>query len=303
MKQVIIFGAGHQGVTLLRAANQQPAPPRIHCFVDNNDALQGQLVEGLPVHPPSYLAGLEQEGLTVLVTVGRHYPLVRRQLESYGLEEDRHFHDASPRPMLLSEMDDRFARVLKTIQRHTVVSQDRLQVLYQFARQSLPLAGEMAEVGVYRGGTALLLAELAGPAGKQLHLFDTFSGLPPGDPAIDLHQPGDFADTGIDQVQQLLQPYARIHLHAGLFPASVPATLEAATFCFVHVDVDIHRSALDCCEFFHPRLTPGGIMVFDDYGFSSCPGIRKAVDAFCHERGQAPIYLPTGQALYIKPQG
>jgi O-methyltransferase len=44
-------------------------------------------------------------------------------------------------------------------------------------------------------------------------------------------------------------------------------------------------------------------MVFDDYGFSSCPGIRKAVDAFCHERGQAPIYLPTGQALYIKPQG
>jgi O-methyltransferase len=301
MKQTIIFGAGHQGVTLLRALKSQPRPPHIHCFMDNSPKLQGQVVEGLPVRTPSYLDGLEKNALSVLVTVGRHYHRVRRQLEGYGLEEERHFHNASPRPTPLADMDDRFARLLRTIQRHSVVSQDRLQILHQFARQSLPLAGEMAEVGVYRGGTALLLAELAGDAGKQIHLFDTFSGLPPVDPTIDVHRPGDFSDTGIEQVQKLLRPYSRVYLHAGYFPASVPATLDAATFCFVHIDVDIHRSALDCCEFFHPRLTPGGIMVFDDYGFSSCPGIRKAVDTFFLKRSETPIYLPTGQAVYIKP--
>ena len=56
---------------------------------------------------------------------------------------------------------------------------------------------------------------------------------------------------------------------------------------------------LDSCDFFYPRLTPGGMMLFDDYGFASCPGVRKAVDEFFADKMQKPIYLPTGQALVI----
>jgi O-methyltransferase len=41
------------------------------------------------------------------------------------------------------------------------------------------------------------------------------------------------------------------------------------------------------------------MMLFDDYGFTSCPGVRKAVDEFFADKLHKPVYLPTGQALVI----
>ena len=72
-----------------------------------------------------------------------------------------------------------------------------------------------------------------------------------------------------------------------------------ASYCFVHVDADIYRSVCDCCAFFYPRLVQGGMMLFDDYGFATCPGVRKAVDEFFADKSHKPLYLPTGQALVI----
>ena len=43
-----------------------------------------------------------------------------------------------------------------------------------------------------------------------------------------------------------------------------------------YVDVDIYASVLSCCEFFFPRLNPGGVMVFDDYGLITCAGAWDA---------------------------
>ena len=73
--------------------------------------------------------------------------------------------------------------------------------------------------------------------------------------------------------------------------------IENKTFCFVHIDADIYSSVLECCDFFYTRLVNGGIMVFDDYGFLSCPGAKKAVDQFFQDKIESPIYLETGQAI------
>ena len=47
-------------------------------------------------------------------------------------------------------------------------------------------------------------------------------------------------------------------------------------------------------------MIPGGMIVFDDYGFPSCPGARRAVDEAFANRPEVPICLPTGQALVVK---
>jgi O-methyltransferase len=184
----------------------------------------------------------------------------------------------------------------------TLVSDDRCWVLASLLQQVLPLGGEVWECGVYRGGTARLLAETMAEAmlaPPPLRLFDTFAGMPAVDAVADRHMAGDFADTSESGVAAFVGHAAFVTTHAGRIPETL-AGHEHARLAFVHVDVDIKHSVHDCCAFAWPRLVPGGVMVFDDYGFASCPGAREAVDAFFADAKAVPLVLPTGQAIVWK---
>ena len=92
-----------------------------------------------------------------------------------------------------------FREYLDDMSPFTLVSPDRCHVLYSLGMQSLQtLDGQFFECGVYRGGTAMLLARLVNRRRRfpevRLHLFDTFEGMPETDRGIDLHRKGDFAD-------------------------------------------------------------------------------------------------------------
>lgn len=194
-----------------------------------------------------------------------------------------------------------FGPLLARMQGRTLVSAERAWILYSLARQALRLSGWFYETGVFRGGTATLFAELLRreAAGRELHLFDTFGGMPDTDPTRDLHRAGDFAATDLDLVRGHVGGDAFIHYHPGFVPATF-AGREADRIAFAHVDLDIYRSILDACEFIYPRLVPGGYLVFDDYGFMSCPGARQAVDEYFATRPEVPLVLPTGQAVVVR---
>jgi O-methyltransferase len=199
-----------------------------------------------------------------------------------------------PNPIRPWQSDPDFLRRVSEIESHTLVDRRRLYMLAQLARQAAPVPGHVAEVGVYRGGSAKLLAGLAAEARKQVLLFDTFSGMPDADSASDLHRRGDFADTSLESVRAFLSDNPNVAFHPGLFPDSA-APLARETFSLVHVDVDIYPSVKACCEFFYPRLARGGVLVFDDYGFLPCPGAKRAVDEFFASTADRPVYLPSGQ--------
>ena len=67
----------------------------------------------------------------------------------------------------------------------------------------------------------------------------------------------------------------------------------------VHVDVDLYEPTLASLAFFYPRMNPGGVMVCDDYGFTTCPGATKAVDEFLHDKPEKMIALPNGGGFFI----
>ena len=51
-----------------------------------------------------------------------------------------------------------FQKIYRSIQKDTGVKPDRCYMLYRFAQHCLHLDGEFAECGVFRGGTAVLVA-------------------------------------------------------------------------------------------------------------------------------------------------
>lgn len=191
-----------------------------------------------------------------------------------------------------------FGRLYRDIAPHTLVSADRCYVLYCLMRQANHIPGDFWECGVYKGGTAALAANIM-EVPKHLHLFDTFAGMPETDPSRDLHTRGDFADTSRDEVASVVGHPERCDFHVGYIPDTF-ASLESASIAFAHIDVDIYRSVIDCAAFIWPRLSSGGFMVFDDYGFPSCPGARSAVDEFFSRSTAVPLCLPTGQAIIFK---
>ena len=164
----------------------------------------------------------------------------------------------------------------------------------------------MAECGVYAGGTAHVLAATMqayrGEQASKFHLFDTFNGMPDTSVAQrHYHSPGAFGDTSLEQVQGRLHDYPFIQFHRGVIPRSFEDVAEVPLYSFVHIDVDIYPTTLECCKYFWPRLSPGGVMVFDDYGFRPYQyAERAAVDEFFGRVPEKPIYLPTGQAVVTK---
>jgi O-methyltransferase len=150
----------------------------------------------------------------------------------------------------------------------SLINDEVLVELAEDARAAPP--GDIVEVGVYQGGSAARLAEVACEQGRRLFLFDTFTGMPfAGE--HDHHPVGDFADTSAEAVREAI-PWAEVV--EGVFPGTLHEGV--GPIAFAHIDCDQYESVRACCEALGPLMVSGGIMAFDDY--DALAGARMAVD-------------------------
>jgi O-methyltransferase len=182
----------------------------------------------------------------------------------------------------------------------TLGTPERGYMLISLARYAKHLPGDFAECGVYRGGSALWLCRVLHEAGKTLYLFDSFEGLPKSHPTHDrFFREGQMA-APLASVKERLSDFRHItEFRAGWLPDTFLG-LENKQYAFAHIDVDLYQPTLDCCAYFYPRLTPGGILLFDEYGWPSAHGEKAAVDEYFADKPERPIALITGQALVLK---
>ena len=195
--------------------------------------------------------------------------------------------------------DAEFEAALASCRPYSMLGPDRLFMLWQVAREARALPGEVAQVGVYRGGSAALIARALAGSGKELHLFDTFTGMPEVDARVDLHKKDDFNDTSLARVQGLFAGDAHTSFHPGVFPDTA-GPIKGMRFAFVYLDVDIYSSTRDALAFFYPRLVPGGFLMSDDYRGKRTPGVKKAFDEFLADKREHPLLTAIGQCLLIK---
>lgn len=181
----------------------------------------------------------------------------------------------------------------------SLLGPEKVYPFYCLARHCLNLPGDFWELGVYKGGTASILTSICGD--KELHLFDTFDGIPFADPIRDSHRQGDFKAEESHTKQNVLRhalhnlPY----FHAGLLPDTF-AGMEHSRIAFCHVDLDTYQSYKDCLPFVYNHMVAGGIILMDDYGAKSCPGAKLAADEFFGDKPEPIIGFMTGQAFIIK---
>jgi hypothetical protein len=154
------------------------------------------------------------------------------------------------------------------------------------------VAGDFAELGVYRGNSAAVLAHYARKSDRNVFLFDTFEGFDPKDlRGVDQNHAMEFDDTSLASVREFVGE-ENVRYIAGYFPASVPSDLDRAQFSVVHLDCDLYEPIKAGMEFFFPRLSPGGLMIVHDYSGIHWAGVKKAVDEFLAARPERPILLP-----------
>lgn len=144
--------------------------------------------------------------------------------------------------------------------------------MLSLASQTPP--GDFAEVGVWRGGSAQRLYELAQARKCELYLFDTFTGIP-WKSKYDIHNVGDFGNV---DVAPLKIEMPRAQFYVGTFPNTLLGVKEQMRLAFVHEDTDQYESTKAVIHQFYPLLVLGGIMLFDDYTTGDCPGSKYAID-------------------------
>ena len=138
----------------------------------------------------------------------------------------------------------------------TLISKEVLLAMCRLAADSP--RGCFVEVGVYKGGSAQLLATIAKIQNRAVYLYDTFEGMP-YQSEYDKHPVGDFSDTSEEAVRKAI-PDATIV--KGVFPDSA---VEMPPIAFAHIDCDQYKAVRDSILYLVPKMTDGGFIWFDDY--------------------------------------
>lgn len=194
------------------------------------------------------------------------------------------------------------AGMYQLVQKKTLLRPEALYHLENSLHQALNFEGAVYELGVYKGGSARLIRDAIQTAEgrRMLRLFDTFEGMKvTNDEQGDRHRAGDFSETSLTEVKAFVGEADWIDYRQGWVPETFVG-LNDDKIAFAHIDVDLYAPIADTIRFIYPRLVKGGMMVFDDYGFPSTPGARKAIDEFFFNRPESLFVLQTGQAFVVK---
>jgi len=164
---------------------------------------------------------------------------------------------------------------------YTAIDHVRLDVIKREAKRvrGYIVPGGVVEIGVYFGGSLNHISAIFDD--RPVFGIDTFDGMPQPIKGLDEHEEGDFSDVAqFEDIKKWFQENRpNVALIKGMFPYCADR-LPYQNYCFVHVDVDIYQSTLDCFSFFFPRMSSGGVIICDDYGFPQCRGAKQAVDEY-----------------------
>lgn len=217
------------------------------------------------------------------------------------------------------------ARTFFRISGHTMTRPSRAKVLWKVCRDSLRagVPGDFVECGVWMGGSAGLMAlalrRFEKNTRRKLHLFDSFEGLPEpgkedGEKAAEYWRTTEGSEhvmihrcvASADLVRSFLHdrlgiPREQVVFHEGWFEDTLPRLdRDPGSIAVLRLDGDWYDSTRICLEHLYDRLSPGGVILLDDY--FCWDGCRRATDEFRALKGitESIIRIDSDSGYWIK---
>jgi hypothetical protein len=205
-------------------------------------------------------------------------------------------------------------RAAHIVLNNTMVSFERLATLWQQVRylDRYEIPGSLVECGVWKGGCVgfMALAHLHSHKKpfREIHLFDSFQGLPQPDRNVDGCDatqlakgtadgecvPIDCCVASLEENRRFLAdkigyPSELTKFNIGWFQDTLPkVSASMGPIALLRLDGDWYDSTKLCLNHLYGKVSPHGIVVTDDYGhFEGC---RKAIDEFIGDLGK-PVFL------------
>lgn len=292
--QIILFGAASRGKRVLNNLIERGVDKNKIFFCDNNPDKWGKTIFDIKILSLDDLLKMSKD-ICIIVSSSMHDQIIK-QLKEIGFSNVHYYHSLLFAERVYEKYDKEFLRISNELNVNCYLDSEERYTIYSSIKSLSGLDGDIAEVGVYKGGSAKLICEIKG--NKKLYLFDTFAGLP-NTSKEDLVKKGWLSETSLEQVKAYLGNYSNVTFFKGLFPQTAQS-ISHAKFSFVHLDTDTYQSTFDGLVFFWPRMVSGGRIVSHDYNASDVMGIKKAFTEFFKDQPEKLIEIADTQVMVIK---
>jgi len=183
----------------------------------------------------------------------------------------------------------------------------RILTLVTAAQQATLADGIFVDCGVYTGSFALAVCRYLDfeKLDRSYFLFDTFTGIPTdsieGDEllAAERMNQSHYAADVYEVAKRNFAAYPNVHLVPGRLPDTLGA-IEGHRIAYMSVDLNSATYEMQVIERLWPQMSPGGVIVLDDYGFKKRSQQYEAWNRFAASVGHPIFLLPTGQGMMVR---
>jgi O-methyltransferase len=179
----------------------------------------------------------------------------------------------------------------------------RIHTLAWAANHCLSVDGDYVECGVWHGFSMAVVADYINFATLQdrtMYLYDTFVGIP--DDYNTENRSNAVYENEPDLYEKCVKRFS-VYPNAKVVKGAVPASFEESSpekIAFWHIDMNSSKSELEALEHLYDRVVPGGMIIFDDFGWSGYDRQAWAEIDFMKKRGHHVLEIPTGQGVVVK---
>lgn len=299
-KSILFWGFNDSTIELVRRMNDNGLANSIVGIIDSNPSLQGLNINTLRVLPPDALHELEVDTMVVVSDKDKEqiissFSTLDNRMPKIIMAGTGHleFKDSLYEELISSSFVSSRAFGYKNMLIHIY------QCLTYIAKNKLE--GNIAEFGVYKGGTTVFMARAVERLGikAKIFAFDTFAGFPPRKSVLDMYDDTHDEFFDFQSVANHCKPY-NIELITGDITETFHR-IKGVPLVLSFFDTDNYsptKAALDMC---YQQTVRGGIMAFDHYYCDErwlyTLGERIAAKEFFADKNVLNLY---GTGIFIK---